>query len=42
MTEAPTTLPVPVPTDAAILQWDEALRALYLAELVDQHGMRPN
>ena len=36
MTEAQTTLPVPAPIDAAILQWDEALRALYLAELVDQ------
>ncbi len=29
-------------TDAAVLQWDEVLRALYLAELAEQHGMLLN
>ncbi len=43
MIEVPTTsLPEPVAIDAAIQQWDEVLRALYLAELAQQHGALPN
>ena len=34
--------PQPPATDAAVLQWDEALRALYFAELREQHGQLPN
>ena len=30
------------PADAAVVQWDEILRALYFAELQEQHGSLPN
>ncbi len=36
------TKPQPPATDAAVLQWDEILWALYLAELREQHGALPN
>lgn len=44
MTEANPTRPETQapPIDAAALHWDEVLRALYLAELAEQHGVLPN